>query len=109
MPSSSTRPSPSNCRREARTSARAWRRSSPSVPPSSKAADVTDTHAADARVALDAATPLDQVTAIVGAWVEDHVPPAWREAAERGGHAAIRGVRSRQDYEDWYPVFGHSG
>ena len=34
---------------------------------------------------------------------------AWREAAARGGNSAIREVRSRADYEAWYPVFGASG
>jgi alkylation response protein AidB-like acyl-CoA dehydrogenase len=43
------------------------------------------------------------------AWVEAHVPVAWREAAARGGNSAIREVRSRADYEAWYPVFGASG
>jgi len=42
-------------------------------------------------------------------WVAAHVPAAWREAAARGGAAAIRAVRSRADYEAWYPVFGASG
>ena len=43
------------------------------------------------------------------AWLGEHLPPAWRAAAEAGGAAAIREVRSRRDYEDWYPVFGRSG
>ena len=43
------------------------------------------------------------------AWLDEHVPPAWREAADRGGASAIREVRSRADYEAWYPVFGRSG
>jgi alkylation response protein AidB-like acyl-CoA dehydrogenase len=41
--------------------------------------------------------------------VEEHVPVAWRDAAARGGNSAIREVRSRADYEAWYPVFGASG
>ena len=45
----------------------------------------------------------------VQAWVDEYVPVAWREAADRGGAAAIREVRSRREYEDWYPVFGRSG
>jgi alkylation response protein AidB-like acyl-CoA dehydrogenase len=44
----------------------------------------------------------------VRAWVEEHVPAAWREAAARGP-SAIRAVRPRADYETWYPVFGASG
>ena len=36
------------------------------------------------------------------------MPATWRAAAP-GGPEAIRGVRSRADYEAWYPVFGASG
>jgi alkylation response protein AidB-like acyl-CoA dehydrogenase len=43
------------------------------------------------------------------AWVEANVPVAWREAAAQGGPSAVRAVRSRDDYEAWYPVFGASG
>ncbi len=50
-----------------------------------------------------------EAAAFARAWVADHVPAAWREAAERGGHQAIRAVRSRADYDAWYPVFGASG
>ena len=42
-------------------------------------------------------------------WVEDHVPETWRRAAHQGGAAAIREVRTRADYEAWYPVFATSG
>jgi alkylation response protein AidB-like acyl-CoA dehydrogenase len=45
----------------------------------------------------------------VRAWVNEHVPASWREAARRGGADAIRRVRSRDDYATWYPVFGRSG
>src|SRR5439155_16078688 len=34
---------------------------------------------------------------------------AWRAAAEEGGPAAIRAVRTRAEYEQWYPEFGKSG
>ncbi len=50
-----------------------------------------------------------EVVDSVRAWVDEHVPVAWREAAGRGGPVAIRAVRSRQEYEDWYPAFGASG
>ena len=60
-------------------------------------------------LAVDADTPIPALTTAVEAWLAEHLPPAWRAAAERGGPAAIRAVRSRQDYEDWYPVFGRSG
>jgi alkylation response protein AidB-like acyl-CoA dehydrogenase len=41
------------------------------------------------------------------AWVEANVPAAWREAAEAG--RPVRLVRTRAEYEAWYPVFGCSG
>jgi len=52
---------------------------------------------------------LDAVRDAVRAWVVEHVPVDWRDAAARGGAAAIREVRSRRAYEEWYPVFGASG
>ncbi|MBV8304260.1 MAG: acyl-CoA dehydrogenase family protein [Acidimicrobiia bacterium] len=58
---------------------------------------------------LDRTSSSAQIAAVVGAWVDEHVPVAWREAAERGGRAAIREVRSRAEYEAWYPVFAGSG
>ncbi|MBV8979406.1 MAG: acyl-CoA dehydrogenase family protein [Acidimicrobiia bacterium] len=61
------------------------------------------------RLALDRTSSSADVTAAVAAWVDKHVPAAWREAAGRGGRAAIREVRSRADYEAWYPVFADSG
>ena len=61
------------------------------------------------RPPIDARTPPDEVAAAVREWVAEHVPVAWREAAQAGGAAAIRKVRSRADYEAWYPVFGASG
>jgi alkylation response protein AidB-like acyl-CoA dehydrogenase len=63
----------------------------------------------DGRLAVSADTPADEVVAAVRAWIDEHVPIAWREAAARGGAAAIRQVRSRAEYEAWYPVFGRSG
>jgi alkylation response protein AidB-like acyl-CoA dehydrogenase len=42
-------------------------------------------------------------------WVDLHVPEAWRKAAAHGGAAAIRAVRTRAEYEAWYPVFAESG
>jgi alkylation response protein AidB-like acyl-CoA dehydrogenase len=53
--------------------------------------------------------PGDDVAAVVRAWVEAELPPAWIEAGRRGGAAAVREVRTRADYEAWYPVFGRSG
>ena len=54
-------------------------------------------------------TPEADAVAATRAWVDEHVPVTWREAADRGGAAAIREVRSRADYEAWYPTFGASG
>jgi len=63
----------------------------------------------DGRLPIDRETPADVAVAAVRAWVEEHVPRAWRDAALRGGRAAIREVRARSEYEEWYPVFGRSG
>jgi alkylation response protein AidB-like acyl-CoA dehydrogenase len=54
-------------------------------------------------------TPVDVAVAAVHAWVEDNVPRAWIDAGRRGGAAAVRVVRSRTEYEAWYPVFAASG
>ncbi len=61
------------------------------------------------RVAIDATTDVDDAVAVVREWVAREVPQRWRDAAHRGGARAIREVRSRADYEAWYPVFGRSG
>ncbi len=53
--------------------------------------------------------PAEELVARARRWVEVNVPEPWREAAGRGGSAAIRQVRSRADYEAWYPVFATSG
>jgi alkylation response protein AidB-like acyl-CoA dehydrogenase len=62
-----------------------------------------------ARLPIDRTTGDAEVVEIVGAWIDEHVPAAWREAAGRGGAAAIRQVRPRADYEAWYPVFADAG
>ena len=51
----------------------------------------------------------DQIREATEAWVEANVPAEWRDAAQRGGRAAIRRVRSREAYEAWYPTFADSG
>jgi alkylation response protein AidB-like acyl-CoA dehydrogenase len=61
------------------------------------------------RVAIGRGTPAAEAAATTRAWVAAHVPAAWRDAAERGGARSIREVRTRADYEAWYPVFGRSG
>ena len=56
--------------------------------------------------------PDDAVDVVVDAvrrWVVDRVPAAWVAAGQAGGAAAVRRVRSRADYEAWYPVFAASG
>ncbi|HEV2310709.1 MAG TPA: acyl-CoA dehydrogenase, partial [Acidimicrobiia bacterium] len=59
-------------------------------------------------VALDGASSAEDAAAATRAWVEAHVPASWRAAAADGPDA-IRAVRSRADYEAWYPAFGGSG
>ncbi len=53
--------------------------------------------------------PADELASRARRWVSDHVPEAWRRAADEGGASSIRKVRSRADYETWYPVFAASG
>jgi len=62
-----------------------------------------------AKLALDRTSSSAEITATVTAWVDEHVPQVWRDAAARGGRAAIREVRTRADYEAWYPTFAGSG
>jgi alkylation response protein AidB-like acyl-CoA dehydrogenase len=45
----------------------------------------------------------------VRAWIDANVPRSWVEAARAGGPAAVRAVRTREEYESWYPVFAASG
>jgi alkylation response protein AidB-like acyl-CoA dehydrogenase len=54
-------------------------------------------------------TPGDEAVDVVRRWVDEAVPPNWVEAAERGGIVELRKVRSRDDYERWYPTFAESG
>jgi alkylation response protein AidB-like acyl-CoA dehydrogenase len=61
------------------------------------------------KVAITREMPAGEAASLTRTWVDEHVPASWREAGERGGAAAIRQVRSRADYERWYPVFGCSG
>jgi alkylation response protein AidB-like acyl-CoA dehydrogenase len=58
---------------------------------------------------IDADASEDRARAVVREWVEEHVPAQWRQAAARGGPAAVRTVRSRADYEAWYPTFAEAG
>jgi alkylation response protein AidB-like acyl-CoA dehydrogenase len=54
-------------------------------------------------------TDVEEARARVRAWIETNVPRTWTAAGRRGGPAAVRAVRSRSEYEDWYPVFASSG
>jgi alkylation response protein AidB-like acyl-CoA dehydrogenase len=60
------------------------------------------------RLPVDGQTTPDEAAALTAAWVLEHVPEAWREAAA-GGFGAIREVRPRSEYEDWYPTFAEAG
>jgi len=64
---------------------------------------------AGGRLPVGPGTSDAEVVAAVRRWIEANVPDAWRRAAGQGGAAAIRRVRSRADYEGWYPAFGRSG
>jgi len=61
------------------------------------------------RIEIDRSATVEVATERTKAWVEDHVPQTWRDAAERGGAAAIRQVRSRAEYDEWYPIFADAG
>jgi alkylation response protein AidB-like acyl-CoA dehydrogenase len=52
---------------------------------------------------------VEEAVAAVHDWVATHVPASWRRAAAEGGPRAVREVRTRADYEAWYPAFGASG
>ena len=60
------------------------------------------------RLSISATSTDEEIRASVAAWMADHVPRAWLDAAPHG-RRAIRDVRSRQDYEAWYPTFAASG
>ena len=64
---------------------------------------------ATGRLSVDATTTEDEAVDAVRAWVAANVPASWREAGERGGPASVREVRTRAEYEAWYPVFARSG
>jgi alkylation response protein AidB-like acyl-CoA dehydrogenase len=58
---------------------------------------------------IDRSTPAEVVAGEVRVWIDANVPRAWVEAGRRGGAAAVREVRTRAAYEEWYPVFAASG
>ena len=61
------------------------------------------------RLAVEPGSSADEILAAVRDWVREVVPAHWVEAGRRGGAAEVRQVRTRQEYEAWYPVFGVSG
>jgi alkylation response protein AidB-like acyl-CoA dehydrogenase len=61
------------------------------------------------RLAVPAAASVEEIVEAVRDWVDVAVPAAWVVAGRRGGPAAVREVRSRAEYEAWYPAFGRSG
>jgi alkylation response protein AidB-like acyl-CoA dehydrogenase len=61
------------------------------------------------RLAVGPVSTVDDVLRAVRDWVRDVVPPSWVDAGRRGGAAEVRKVRSRSQYEAWYPAFGASG
>jgi alkylation response protein AidB-like acyl-CoA dehydrogenase len=66
-------------------------------------------HPEDGRVAIGPETSEGAALTAVAEWLEATVPASWLEAGRRGGPAAVREVRDRREYEDWYPAFGRSG
>ena len=58
---------------------------------------------------IDADASEERARDVVREWAEEHVPAEWRRAAAEGGPAAVRRVRSRADYEAWYPTFADAG
>ncbi len=65
--------------------------------------------ATDSRLAIDSGASEAEAVDAVRTWIDGNLPPAWIEAGRRGGAAAVRTVRTRADYEAWYPVFARSG
>ena len=55
------------------------------------------------------ALPEQEIRALVQDWIRENVPEHWRDAAIHGGRAALRTVRSAQEYEEWYPHLAASG
>ena len=49
-----------------------------------------------------------ELVAAVDGWIDAAVPAEWRRAAA-DGRQAIRTVRSRDEYAEWYPTFAASG
>ena len=67
---------------------------------------MTDT---DTRPGIGPSTGEADAVVAVRAWIEANLPPTWIDAGRAGGAAAVRSVRTRAEYEAWYPVFAASG
>jgi alkylation response protein AidB-like acyl-CoA dehydrogenase len=65
--------------------------------------------ATDVRLAIGASTTDADAVDAVRAWIEAHVPRRWIDAGRTGGAAGVRRVRTRAEYESWYPEFARSG
>ena len=65
--------------------------------------------ASDTRLAIGTDTAEAAALDAVREWIERHVPRVWIDAGRSGGATAVRRVRSRAEYEAWYPVFASSG
>ena len=65
--------------------------------------------AASARLPIDSTTSVDDAVDAVREWIALNLPRPWIDAGREGGAAAVRTVRTRADYEAWYPVFAGSG
>lgn len=57
---------------------------------------------------IDRNTPDGRIEHEVSQWIDHNVPRTWIEASA-GGLDALRAVRSRAEYEEWYPTFASSG
>ena len=60
------------------------------------------------RLAIGPRTGDIELVAAVDEWIDAAVPAEWRRAAA-DGRQAIRMVRSRDEYAEWYPAFAASG
>jgi alkylation response protein AidB-like acyl-CoA dehydrogenase len=58
---------------------------------------------------ITAETSEAEAVAIVKEWAATAIPAEWQEAVARGGHAELRTVRPRADYEAWYPNLARVG
>ncbi len=61
------------------------------------------------RLDIGPESSVDSIRNCVADWIERVVPAAWVDGARRGGSPELRRVRTRPEYEAWYPVFGESG